>query len=528
MKQESRTNRAAVFALALAGSIALATQSTGATHYVLQTSANPTPPYTTPDSAAHNIQEAVDAANDGDTVLVSPGNYGVTNQILVTKAIRLQSTGGTNQTFLTGYGSWCLVISNTLAVVDGFTFGSPTETSGGASLVGGTIQNCNFTNFYAGLPGAIVMSGGTASNAMVTYIRGPQNQGSAVVCNDSGLVTDSLILCTKTVGFGGRGISLANSRLQNSVISGAPAAPITGGVAVYASASTIVGCTISNNYNRGQGGGAYLQDSLMDRCIVTGNSSGGDGPGDGGGGIFETNSIIRNSLIVSNQVIIGDGGAIFGGFGGGVYMQGGALLNCTVSGNSTADESSLLGYGGGVYAESGGITNCIVYFNSFSSSAHPDNASTNWFNDGVAVFGHSDTAPDPGGAGNITQDPQFIDIINGNFRLAPTSPCIGAGVVQSWMAEAQDLDGNARTRNGHVDIGAYQNQPRPILTIARSGSNITLRWPSAGTSEVILETSQDLTTPESWTPTEATINDDGTNRFVTLPATNNAQFFRLR
>jgi len=95
------------------------------------------------------------------------------------------------------------------------------------------------------------------------------------------------------------------------------------------------------------------------------------------------------------------------------------------------------------------------------------------------------------------------------------------------MTGAQDLDGNPRTTNGRVDMGAYQNRPLSILSITRSGSNIVLRWPSAGTSDLALQQSPNLTAPESWTPNTATVTDEGTNKFVTIPATNNAQFFRL-
>ena len=139
--------------------------------------------------------------------------------------------------------------------------------------------------------------------------------------------------------------------------------------------------------------------------------------------------------------------------------------------------------------------------------------------------------PDPGGAGNLTQDPQFVEVTNGNFHLASTSPCIGAGVVQPWMTGAQDLDGNARTTNGRVDMGAYQSgypPPSTKLTIFRAGSNVVLQWPSAGPADITLEKSSDLTSPESWTPVVAVVSDDGTNKFVTIPATNHFQFFRRR
>jgi hypothetical protein len=142
-------------------------------------------------------------------------------------------------------------------------------------------------------------------------------------------------------------------------------------------------------------------------------------------------------------------------------MQGGALLNCTVSSNSAQEFTGIPGGGGGgVYAESGGITNSIIYFNTLTTS----DSSSNWLNAGTATFDHCCTAPNPGGSGNITQDPQFADFANGDFLLAFTSPCIDAGTNQPWMADAFDLDGNPRIRGSSVDIGAYEGASPQELT----------------------------------------------------------------
>jgi hypothetical protein len=204
----------------------------------------------------------------------------------------------------------------------------------------------------------------------------------------------------------------------------------------------------------------------MDRCVVAYNVCAWPGfQNGGGGGVSETNSIIRNSLIVSNRVIVGQPDFPQEVLGGGVYMRGGALVNCTVSENVANDNPpQSLGHGAGVYVESGGITNSIISsnFSNFSRSLATNNLAINqldneWFNLGAGVFDHSCTTPDPGGIGNIIQDPQFLDLTNGNYHLASSSPCIAAGEVQPWMTNAFDLDGNPRTTNGVVDIGAYQS-----------------------------------------------------------------------
>src|SRR5512134_2480973 len=103
------------------------------TLYVSPGSTNPAPPYATWDTAAHTIQEAVDAASDGDTVLVAAGEYPLTNQVSVIKGILLRSDAGASQTILNGQSAVrCLWVSNSVAVVDGFTMtGGASDESGG-------------------------------------------------------------------------------------------------------------------------------------------------------------------------------------------------------------------------------------------------------------------------------------------------------------------------------------------------------------------------------------------------------------
>ena len=66
------------------------------------------------------------------------------------------------------------------------------------------------------------------------------------------------------------------------------------------------------------------------------------------------------------------------------------------------------------------------------------------------------TTPLPLGYGNITNEPQFVDATNRDYRLLPSSSCLDAGINQDWMLDATDLEGNPRILNGTVDMGAYE------------------------------------------------------------------------
>src|SRR6267143_1400182 len=206
-------------ALAIAIGMTFPFKSFAATRFV------PGPSTSTTD---HNIQNAVNVANDGDTILVAPGQYNLSNQVTVTKAVLVRSTMGLGQTFLNTLDNiWCLWISNSAAIFDGFTIQNPDRThayinAGGVFLVGGTVQNCTFTNFLFDGPGpgtSVTMLGGILSNSVVEFTRFPLTlYPAAVDCTGGGLVTDCRILIK---GFGnGVGIHLANSQMRNSVVSG--------------------------------------------------------------------------------------------------------------------------------------------------------------------------------------------------------------------------------------------------------------------------------------------------------------------
>ncbi|MBL7827074.1 MAG: hypothetical protein JNJ57_10615 [Saprospiraceae bacterium] len=52
---------------------------------------------------------------------------------------------------------------------------------------------------------------------------------------------------------------------------------------------------------------------------------------------------------------------------------------------------------------------------------------------------------------------QFVDAVNGDFRLAPCSPGVDAGLNTAVAGLATDISGAARIQNDTVDMGAYES-----------------------------------------------------------------------
>jgi len=286
-----------------------------------------------------DIQGAVNQASDGDSVLLEPGWYELTSQIVITNGIVLRSASGPRQTILNvNFADYGLCVSNSAAVIDGLTLRGGVLNSchswadgPGIFLVGGTIQNCQFTNAHLTRTGTSVhMLGGLLTNSVISYGAFPDLFCSAVYCGAGGLVTDCRIINEFGGDVFGEGIYLERSQLRNSIISGFLGyRESSGGWAVDAHWSTIVGCTITPT-PPWVGSGAYLDHCVMDRCIVAHNSNRGCSIQWGGGGIFESNSLVLNSLILSNGVSLQAPDCGGDQYGGGVYMKG-ALWSIALS-----------------------------------------------------------------------------------------------------------------------------------------------------------------------------------------------------
>jgi hypothetical protein len=405
-------------------------------HVSLQSS-NPVPPYLSWATAATNIQDAVNVAYAGGTVVVSNGTYRLGSvdgyRLEALTPIGIRSVNGAAATLIDGAGLVnCAYVSNGV-VLTGFTL-----TNGLLGLdcysTNNLVFNCVVvSNVSGGVYGGMLSNCVVSGNGLnYTYYGGGANSSTLEHCVLQGNVSyygggayyctlEDCTLSNNTSFYGGGGAE--NSTLSNCTILG-NSSPYGYGGGVEG--STLQNCSLVGNAAESGGG---VSACTLTNCYLLGNSS-TNGSGGGAGG-----SILYGCVLSGNFAT--------NGYGGGAYYC--ALFNCTVSGNSAYE-------GGGIYSDYyTPLTNCIVYYNQALSTG--DNYS------GYApAFYSSCTTPLPAGSvASFTSPPAFANLATGNLRLLSNSPCINTG-DNTAVVTSVDIDGRPRVVGGRVDVGAYEYQ----------------------------------------------------------------------
>ncbi len=402
------------------------------------------------------IQAAINAASNGDTVLVAPGTY-TENINFSGKAITLKSSGGPSVTTIDGSAKGTVVTFNsgetTNSQLSGFTIRNGFQNG----LSGGGIA------IYSASPTIVgnVITGNHAAVGIGIYINGgaPVIQNNLITANDQTGAGDG--------GQGGGGIAVSGSNTT-------PAAPL------------ITGNTITNNSvaGGGEGGGisvTYFSSPTIENNLIQGNTA-----YNSGGGIaidsYNASTVVQN-IIVNNT-------SKAGGSGAGLYIDsrnnpGEVYANNTIAGNSAFDNTSGIFITG--TPQQATVTNNLIIAAS-GQNAVTCNAT---YSSISAIFSYNDAFSPTGQPwvgicdstshpGNISVDPQFVNAAGGDYHLQASSPVIDVGINSQPNALQTDYDGNSRILDGNndciatIDLGAYEVVP----TIAASISPLSLAFGS--------------------------------------------------
>lgn len=472
------------------------------------------------------IQAGIDASEDGDTVLVQPGEY-VENidfdgkQIILTGTYIFEDDPNLiEETIIDGDSDGSVVTfeneENDNAVLSGFTIqnGSGklqvTENrefyfAGGGifcSEANPTITNCiisdNSIDEYTTLGGGIYLylSFSVITNCTINEnsLRGNTGNGAGIYSiRSTPYIENCRIVDNRINSQYGSGGGINCYATDQAIITNCTIndnyAPRGGGLFCYDDVDIrIVGCTIRGNSSSRTGGGIQMirSEGTISYCTIVGNSAalwgGGisihqDNPtieysniisneAEFGGGItchFDSDPIMRNCLISANTSEVR---------GGGMYCKSNSspvLLNCTITGNESE-------YGGAVWC---GNNSSPIYANSILWNNSPQEIYF-WENDppGMVSIFHSDldggeddiVTNDNGfvewGDGNIDEDPEFADPEELNFSLTAESPCIDTGDPEVEL----DPDGT------RADMGAFYFHQRDIEVIPTNIEFPAIPW----------------------------------------------------
>ncbi len=406
----------------------------------------------------NTIQEAIDAASDGDTILVEPGFY-FENIDFSGKAISLRSTDGPEATTLDGSQ---LTRGPDLGSVVTFSSGEDPE----SVLEGFTITGGNGTLFRDDA-GDFRLGGGVLCIAATPTITGnvvTGNTGGSIYLIDSSAVLTDLLVTRNSAAVGG-GVRLKGSgdlTLTNCTLANNVADYGGGGVSIDQSDAKLrlEGCTITGN-SAGVGGGAVLSFGPLDAvgCTFEANEAGFGGGAVvlGATGCFDSCSFSDNSALVGGAVAMGAGPVLELGrcvffaneavdAGGVVYVEawdiGEQLVEffaCTLVENS--GESGAV-----IHIEdlgSASVSTALVTFHDSILWSSGDGLFEE--NAGTVEASYSLIEGSYDGDGNLDEDPLFVDAENGDFRLTKESPCVDAGDPESPL----DADGTT------ADMGAF-------------------------------------------------------------------------
>ena len=470
----------------------------------------------------NTIQAGIDSAIDGDTVLVTPGEYVISEPITFRgKAIAVRSEAGRDETTIrmgtptdTNHGSVVIFENSETAasVLEGFTITggrgfwvAAAQASGGGGILfdasSGTVRNCTIEQNSAKHGGGVIVYSGastTLTNCTIAE-NSADDAGGGVFCyeNSSMFMSDCVIMDNSAAGGGGVHCWVNSSvTVTNCIISGNSSSVGLGGGAFCGgddssqkSSLTMTDCIISGNSSRANGGGGvacWYGSLTLTRCAIVSNTA----QDWFGGGVYagHSSATLTNCVITRSTAPRGGGGVCSS------YADAFITINnCTIWGNSAGSECG----GGGVLCRNASamVTNSIIWGNTSAKGSEisvEDPASTLTIAYSDVAGGQTGVSVKGGctldwGMGNIDADPLFARLgymdengtrdplddfwVDGDYRLEskagrwdPYSQTWVQDDVTSPCIDAGDpmspISLEPFPNGGFINMGAYGGTPK--------------------------------------------------------------------
>jgi hypothetical protein len=408
------------------------------------------------------LQEAVDAAGDGDVIKVAAGVYtdvngygGLAQVVYITKAVTIRggypSAGGyleppdpvANPTVVDAQGQGrVMVISGTItATIEGLRL-----TGGDATGQGGfwPWRDCG--------------------GGLYVYMATATISGCAIYGN---------VASTAREGYGGavfayspNGTTLTGNSVHGNVGSYADTG-VGGGLTIMGAAvlnDNLVQGNTASTVGRGLGGGVVLsfgRATLRANTFVRNTAALDPAAVGRGGGLVVLDCgrfTLTNNLLVDNHATTA---------GGGLYVEGnenppeGQCLHTTIAHNRGCDQGVFVRWDATVAFSNTIIAGHDTVGITVTQGTTVTLEATLWHDNGMNAAG-----PVLTGTINLYEDPAFVDPSAWDYHLAAGSPAINAGVDAGVTT---DIDGEARPFGSGYDLGADEFTSYVYLPVVFKG-----------------------------------------------------------
>jgi hypothetical protein len=426
----------------------------------------------------HNVARQTTSSSSSDAGR-GGGLYLKDSDALVLANTFSDNTAGTSTASSSGYGGG-LYVSGGAPTLQGNTVVANVANPNGGGSGGG---------LYLSYSPAQVLSNTIQANVAASSSKSGSGGGLYLAKSNAYLQGNEVVSNTASAGAGagyGGGLDQDNSAFHlvgNTFRANTAAAGggigFGGGLRIWHSAPvTLTGNLIQDNVagvgGQGSGGGLYISLNsvvLAEGNTILGNTATISPTATGRGGGLNASS---SSLTLTNNIVADNHANTQGS---GLWSEGsiawgpvtGHLRHNTIANNHSS--------GQGVYAGAYttlAFTNTILVGHTVGITVAAGSTATLeatlWHDNGADTSGPGTVIT---GTVNIYGDPAFLDPLNGDYHIGPTSAAIDQGVPAGVTT---DIDG--QPRDASPDLGADELYPpaAPALMISRSGNDALLTW----------------------------------------------------